>query len=203
MAFFVNDGYDPIGFYIIIKSGLVGVMVVLAFAQLCPELLAAEYPLRFMNLPGAYTIGCLSLIFDAVGVGHCAWCVYFVTRKLCCRAKKPDEAGAEGAAAATTAVADAKTKPTVVRVNSAEVRRHAARLPRALEPFVHPFVASAYRSWPRRRRTTPARAPPRRITAGRSKWAGQRQQNQLAEIRKSPNLPYEDIAVRDLNPSRH
>jgi hypothetical protein len=123
MAFFSNDGYDPIGFYIIIKSGLVGVMVVLAFAQLCPELLAAEYPLRFMNLPGAYTIGCLSLIFDAVGVGHCAWFVYFVTRKLCCRAKKPDDGTtAEGAPAAATAIEEAKTKPTVVRVNSAEVR---------------------------------------------------------------------------------
>ena len=52
MAHFPSDGYNPIGFYIIVKSGLVGVMVVLAFAQLCPELLAAEYPLRFMNLPG-------------------------------------------------------------------------------------------------------------------------------------------------------
>lgn len=52
MAHFPSDGYNPIAFYIIIKSGLIGVLVVLAFGQLCPELLAAEYPLRFMNLPG-------------------------------------------------------------------------------------------------------------------------------------------------------
>ena len=109
MASFPSDGYNPIGFYIIVKSGLVGVMVVLAFAQLCPELLAAEYPLRFMNLPGAYTIGCLSLIFDGIGVGHCAWSVYFVTRQFCCKAYLGDKAEAT------------QTKPAIVRVNSAEV----------------------------------------------------------------------------------
>jgi len=172
MAFFSNDGYDPIGFYIIIKSGLVGVMVVLAFAQLCPELLAAEYPLRFMNLPGAYTIGCLSLIFDAVGVGHCAWFVYFVTRKLCCRAKKPDDATtAEGAPAAATAIEEAKSKPTVVRVNSAEVR---ALQPGPLSP-PPPLIAAPPlprpvplpRSSPRRRRTGPPARRRRTTTAGR------------------------------------
>lgn len=41
-----GEGYDPIGFYIIIKSGLVGVLIVLSFGQLMPELLAQEYPLR-------------------------------------------------------------------------------------------------------------------------------------------------------------
>jgi hypothetical protein len=107
---FPSDGYNPIGFYIIVKSGLVGVMVVLAFAQLCPELLAAEYPLRFMNLPGSYTVGCLSLLADACGVGHCAWCVYFVTRQFCCKKYLPEGDNEE-----------IKTKPMIVRVNSAEV----------------------------------------------------------------------------------
>jgi hypothetical protein len=51
-----SDGYNPIGFYIIVKSGLVGVLVVLAFAQLMPELLAAEYPLRFINFYGSMCI---------------------------------------------------------------------------------------------------------------------------------------------------
>ena len=110
MDSFPSAGYNPIGFYIIVKSGLVGVMVVLAFAQLCPELLASEYPLRFMNLPGAYSVGCLSLCFDACGVGHCAWAVYFVTRQFCC--KKFIAEGDEE---------EIKTKPMIVRVNSAEV----------------------------------------------------------------------------------
>ena len=51
-ANFQNEGYDPVAFFIIIKSGLVGVLIVLAFGQLMPELLAAEFPLRFMNMPG-------------------------------------------------------------------------------------------------------------------------------------------------------
>lgn len=51
-ANFENEGYDPVAFFIIIKSGLVGVLIVLAFGQLMPELLAAEFPLRFMNMPG-------------------------------------------------------------------------------------------------------------------------------------------------------
>jgi len=55
-ADFANDGYDPVAFFIIIKSGLVGVLIVLAFGQLMPELLAAEFPLRFMDMPGTVAI---------------------------------------------------------------------------------------------------------------------------------------------------
>ena len=110
MASFPSDGYNPIGFYIIVKSGLVGVLVVLAFAQLMPELLASEYPLRFLNLYGSYTVVCTSLIFDAVGVGHCAWTIYFVTRQFCCKSFISED-GEE----------KKSTKPKIVRVNSAEV----------------------------------------------------------------------------------
>ena len=46
------DGYDPVGFFILIRSGLVGVMIVLSCGQLMPELLAAQYPLKFMDLYG-------------------------------------------------------------------------------------------------------------------------------------------------------
>jgi hypothetical protein len=106
---FPSDGYNPIGFYIIVKSGLVGVLVVLAFAQLMPELLAAEYPLRFMNLYGSYSVVCASLLFDAVGVGHCAWTIYFVTRQFCCKK------------AMIAAELENKEKPSIIRVNSAEV----------------------------------------------------------------------------------
>ena len=37
---------------VVVKSGLVGVMIVLAHGQLLPELLAAEYPLKFMDMYG-------------------------------------------------------------------------------------------------------------------------------------------------------
>jgi len=85
-----GEGYNPVGFYIIVKSGLVGVLVVLAFGQLMPELLAQEYPLRFMNMPLSYLTGVISLFFDALAVGHCAWTIYYATRRLCCVVKPRD-----------------------------------------------------------------------------------------------------------------
>lgn len=104
-----NDGYEPVLFFIIVKSGLVGVFIILAFAQLLPELLAAEYPLRFMNMYGSHTIVYASLFFDSIGVGHAAWALYYVTRKAVCGSQMDGD----------RVVAD--TKPEVVRVNSAEV----------------------------------------------------------------------------------
>jgi hypothetical protein len=79
-----HGAYNKVGFYIIVQSGLVGVLTTLAFGQLMPELLAQEFPLRFMNLLPVPMIGWVSLFFDTVGVGHCAWAVYFVFRRLMC-----------------------------------------------------------------------------------------------------------------------
>ena len=67
-----HGAFNKVGFYIIVQSGLVGVLTTLAFCQLMPELLAQEFPLRFMNMYGAYSIGRISLFFDSVCVGHCA-----------------------------------------------------------------------------------------------------------------------------------
>lgn len=75
-----DDGYDPTAFWILVKSGLVGVLIVLSFGQLNPELLAAEYPLRFMNLRGSYFVCWMSMVFDACGVGHCGWATYYLFR---------------------------------------------------------------------------------------------------------------------------
>jgi hypothetical protein len=110
MDSFPSDGYNPIGFYIIVKSGLVGVLVVLAFAQLCPELLAAEYPLRFMDLYGSYTVVCTSLLFDACGVGHCAWAVFYVTKPFLCKKNTEEVEGTKE-----------YERPAIVKVNSAEI----------------------------------------------------------------------------------
>jgi hypothetical protein len=105
-----NSGLNSVVFFIGIKSGLVGVFVILAFAQLLSELLAAEYPLRFMNLYGTHTVCSVSLFFDSLGVGHCAWTVYYTTRALICG----NHMSAEGRVSSDT-------KPTIVCVESAEV----------------------------------------------------------------------------------
>ena len=77
-----SDGYNPVLFFIVIQSGLVGVLIVLAFGQLMPELLAAEYPLKFTNLFPCYSIVYISLVFDWIGVGHCAWAFYYIVRRF-------------------------------------------------------------------------------------------------------------------------
>jgi len=107
-AYFPRDGYNPVLFYVVVKSGLVGVFIVLAFAQLLPELLAAEYPLRFMNMPGAYSVVYVCLLFDSFGVGHASWAIYFVSRRYCC-------------AAATSDRAAEPSMSSIVRVSSAAV----------------------------------------------------------------------------------
>lgn len=71
-------------FFIAIRSGMVGVMVILAFGQLCPELLAARYPLYFMNMMGSLSVVYLSLFIEWIGIGHAAWLFYFATRGLFC-----------------------------------------------------------------------------------------------------------------------
>ena len=78
-----------------------------------PELLAAEYPLRFMNLLPCYPIVYVSLVFDAVGVGHCAWAIYFVIRYFFIDEK--------ASAARAAGVANSASKPSVVIPRSAEL----------------------------------------------------------------------------------
>jgi hypothetical protein len=104
-----SEGYEPILFFIVVKSGLVGVLIILSFAQLLPELLAAEYPLRFMNMYGSFSIVYISLVFDMIGVGHAAWAIFYVTRRCCCASHMVGD------------TVDENTKPALVRVASAEV----------------------------------------------------------------------------------
>jgi hypothetical protein len=88
-------------------------LIVLSFGQLLPELLAQEYPLRFMDMYGSFTVGYISLLGDAVGVGHCAWAFYFITRKLFCRTHYNEEAASP--------VKTTKKVPIVSTVQSAEL----------------------------------------------------------------------------------
>ena len=49
-----------------------------------PELLAAEYPLRFLNLPGVWSICRLCLVFDSCADVHAGWAIYYATRPMVC-----------------------------------------------------------------------------------------------------------------------
>lgn len=104
------DGYNEILFFIIVRSGLVGVLIILSFAQLLPELLAAEYPLRFMNMYGSNFISYICLFFDSLGVGHCAWSIYYGTRAIVCKGQM----SAEGKVRSDS-------KPAILRIENAEI----------------------------------------------------------------------------------
>lgn len=84
--------------------------IILAFAQLLPELLAAQFPLRFMDLYYSYTVCYISLFFDALGVGHAAWAIYYVTRHTLCSSQIESDG-----------TVHQNTKPTVLKIQSAEV----------------------------------------------------------------------------------
>jgi len=60
-------------FTILIETGLPGALIVLAFGQLMPQLIAATHPITFMNLVGAWSVVQLCLCFEAVGVCHFSW----------------------------------------------------------------------------------------------------------------------------------
>lgn len=84
------------------------------------ELLAAQFPLRFMNMWGSLIIGYVSLVFDAIGVGHAAWAFYFVTRHLFCKRHIAENAAKEEVMT-DQSESDKNDKPKILRVQSAEV----------------------------------------------------------------------------------
>ena len=57
-------------------------MIVLSVGQLMPELLAAQYPLRFLDMYGSYSVMYISLVFDWIGVGHAAWFIHYSYKYL-------------------------------------------------------------------------------------------------------------------------
>jgi hypothetical protein len=70
-------------FIVVIETGLPGALVVLAFGQLMPQLIAATHPVAFMNLPGSLFVIRLALVFAALGITHFSW-VLSAFVKWCC-----------------------------------------------------------------------------------------------------------------------
>jgi len=67
-------------FILIIETGFPGVMVVLSWGQLMPQLVAATHPITFMNIPGAWFVIKIALGFEAVGITHFSWVLTFFTK---------------------------------------------------------------------------------------------------------------------------
>ena len=78
-----KDGWPNWLFILIIDTGLVGALVVLAFGQLMPQLVAATHPVALMNLPGAWSVVQLALCFESLGVTHFSWLLAAATKRVC------------------------------------------------------------------------------------------------------------------------
>eukprot|EP01034_Spumella_vulgaris_P024936 gene24936-31334_t len=69
MTNFPSEGYNWILLPTCVQLGLVG---------LGPSC----FPLRFMNMRDSMSVSRINMFFDAIGVRHCAWDVYYVTHPL-------------------------------------------------------------------------------------------------------------------------
>lgn len=73
----------PKFFYIlIIETGMPGILFVLAFGQLMPQLVAATHPITFMNLPGTWFVVKLALAIETIGITHFSWVLTWIVKKI-------------------------------------------------------------------------------------------------------------------------
>lgn len=69
-------------FTMVIDTGLPGALIVLAFGQLVPQLIASTHPVLFMNLPGTVYVVHLTLFFEFSGITHFSWLLVAAIRSL-------------------------------------------------------------------------------------------------------------------------
>jgi len=67
-------------YVLIIQTGMPGVLFVLSFGQLMPQLIASTHPVTFMNLPGSWAVIHMALGFEAAGVTHFSWVLSIITK---------------------------------------------------------------------------------------------------------------------------
>eukprot|EP01084_Bolivina_argentea_P054418 99793_1 len=63
-------------------SGFLGVILVVVVAQLTPQVLAAAYPIEFLNLPGMPIAFGACLVVEAIGIVHAVWFLCVMVRKM-------------------------------------------------------------------------------------------------------------------------
>jgi hypothetical protein len=66
----------PALYFPVITVGIPGVLILLQFAQLAPQLVAEKSPIRFLDMIGCYTLAYVALCIESVGVTEAAWVVY-------------------------------------------------------------------------------------------------------------------------------
>ena len=69
-------------FSALVRSGLPGIVLVITFAQLTPSLLAKEYPLRFLQIPGVYSTIYIALLLENCGIVHFTYVLYGILNRV-------------------------------------------------------------------------------------------------------------------------
>lgn len=88
----LNRDNFPNGLYfLIVTAGIPGVLILLQFAQLTPQLLAQQNNVPFLNLPGGYMLVLWTLALESLGVVNFTWIMYFVVDRIFCRKRKDGE----------------------------------------------------------------------------------------------------------------
>jgi hypothetical protein len=69
-------------FTFLIETGLPGCLVVLAFGQLMPQLVASTHPITMMGLPFSWATIQMALMFETLGVTHFSWVLTFIVKHM-------------------------------------------------------------------------------------------------------------------------
>lgn len=69
-------------FYVLVQSGLPGVVITVTFAQLLPSIFAKQYPESFLNILGIHSVIRVALWIEAIGIVKFVF-VIFSALKLC------------------------------------------------------------------------------------------------------------------------
>jgi hypothetical protein len=69
---------------VIIDTGFPGVLFILSFGQLMPQLIASKFPVFFMNIPGVGIVSRIALLLESVGVTHFSWLLAHIVQRILC-----------------------------------------------------------------------------------------------------------------------
>lgn len=72
---------------ILLGPGVLGGVITVIFAQLTSQMLATNYPVQFLNVPGIWIVVLFCKIFDWIGLVHITW----IIADLFCRALRLDD----------------------------------------------------------------------------------------------------------------
>lgn len=65
--------FPEVLWFCLVETALPGALLVLAFGQLMPQLIASRYPVTFCNMVGALPVLHMTLIFESIGITDFSW----------------------------------------------------------------------------------------------------------------------------------